>query len=179
MTVLRETAIHRYTGLSTDTKPTSVPAGSFFWEYDTNDLYKTHDGTNWIAQIARSVTYGSAETLDFQQAVSDYPLYTATAGAVIVTSFTLTNTTDHSGDVGGFTGMSVIATNTALTELVAQAAGVIANLTAAAVFTYTTPFTLLVGDIINYHVYGAASTAAGPFVVSVTYHPLNPAGYLA
>ena len=179
MTVLRETSIHRYTGLSTDTKPTSVPAGSFFWAYDTNDLYKTYDGTNWLAQIARSVTYGSAETLDFQQAVNDYPLYTATAGAVIVTSFTLTNTTDHSGDAGGFTGMSVIATNTALTELVAQAAGVIANLTAAAVFTYTTPFTLLVGDIINYHVYALASTAAGPFVVSVTYHPLNPAGYLA
>ena len=67
----------------------------------------------------------------------------------------------------------------ATTTLLSQANGVIANLTAAAVFTYTTPFTLLVGDIINYHVYGAASTAAGPFVVSVTYHPLNPAGYLA
>jgi len=179
MTVILENRIQRFTGLSTDSKPTSVPAGSYFWEYDTNDLYKTYDGTNWLAQIARSVTYGSAETMDFSQAVADYPLYTATAGAVIVTSFTLTNTTDHSGDVGGFSGTSVIATNTATTTLLSQANGVIANLTAAAVFTYTTPFTLLVGDIINYHVYGAASTAAGPFVVSITYHPLNPAGYLA
>jgi len=179
MTVILENRIQRFTGISTDTKPTSVPAGSYFWEYDTNDLYKTYNGTNWLVQRATSVTYGSAETMDFSQAVADYPLYTATAGAVTVTSFTLTNTTDHSGDGGAFTGMSVIATNTAATTLVAQAAGVKANLTAAAVFTYTTAFTLLVGDIINYHVYGAASTAAGPFVVSITYHPLNPAGYLA
>ena len=85
----------------------------------------------------------------------------------------------HSGDAGAFTGMSVIATNAALTELVTQAAAVKANLTAAAVFTFVTPFTLLVGEIINYHVYGAASTLAGPFVVSVTYRPLTPFGYLA
>ena len=84
MAVLLETTIKRFTGLSTDSKPTSVPAGSYFWEYDTNDLYKTYDGTNWLAQIARSVTYGSAETLSLQQGVADYPLYTATAGAVIV-----------------------------------------------------------------------------------------------
>ena len=179
MTVLRETAIHRYTGLSTDTKPTSVPAGSFFWAYDTNTLFKTYDGTNWLAQVTRSVVQANAETMDFSQAVADYPLYTATTGAVSVESFTLTNTVDHSADAGAFTGMSVIATNGAATVLVAQAAGVKANLTAAAVFTYTTPFTLLVGEIINYHVYGAASTLAGPFVVSVRYQPLSPAGYLA
>ena len=95
------------------------------------------------------------------------------------TDFTLTNTTDHSGDAGAFNGMSVIATNAGTTELVAQAAGVKANLTAAAVFTFKTPFTLLAGVIIHYHVYGSATTAAGPFVVSVTYQSLTPAGYLA
>jgi len=179
MTVLLETTIKRFTGLSTDTKPTSVPAGSYFWEYDTNTVFKTYDGTNWLIQVSRSIMQASAETLDFNQAVSDYPLYTATAGAVNIESFTLTNTTDHSADAGAFTGMSVIATNTAATVLVAQAAGVKANLTAAAVFTFTTPFILLVGEIINYHVYGAASTAAGPFVVSVRYQPLSPGGYLA
>ena len=179
MTVILERAIKRFTGISTDTKPTSVPAGSYFWEYDTNDVYKTYDGTNWLVQTAKSVTHGSAETMLFNQAVSDYPLYTATAGAVTVTSFTLTNTNDRSADAGGFTGMSVIADNTAATELVTVVNGAVANLTAGAVFTYTIAFTLLVGDIINYHVYGAASAAAAPFVVSVTYHPLNPAGYLA
>jgi hypothetical protein len=179
MTVLLETSIKRFTGISTDSKPTSVPAGSYFWEYDTNDVYKTYDGTNWLIHNAKSITQASVETLDFSQAVADYPLYTATSGVVRVLSFTLTNTTDHSADAGAFTGMSVIATDGDTTALVAQAAGVKANLTAAAVFTFSTPFTLLVGEIINYHVYGAASTLAGPFVVSVTYQVLTPAGYLA
>ena len=179
MTVIRETTIQRFTGLSTDVMPTGVPAGSYFWAYDTNTVYKTYDGTNWLIQVSRSIVQASAEVMDWNDVVVDYPLYTATGGAVNIESFTLTNTTDHSADIGGFTGMSVIATNAVGTELVTQAAGVIANLTAGAVFTYNTPFTLLVGEIINYHVYGAASTAAGPFVVSVRYQPLSPAGHLA
>jgi len=179
MAVLLETTIKRFTGLSTDTKPTSVPAGSYFWAYDTNTVFKTYDGTNWLSQTAKSVVQASVETLDLQQGIADYPLYTATTGAVSVESFTLTNTVNHSADAGAFTGISVIATNGAATTLIAQAAGVKANLTAGAVFTFVTPFTLLVGEIINYHVYGGASTAAGPFVVSVRYQPLSPAGYLA
>lgn len=179
MAVLLETTIKRFTGLSTDTKPTGVPPGSYFWAYDTNTIFKTYDGTNWLSQTARSIVQASVETMDFQQVVADYPLYTATGGAVSIESFTLTNTVNHSADAGAFTGMSVIATNAALTALVTQAAGVKAQLTAGKVFTYSTPFTLLAGEIINYHVYGAASAAAGPFVVSVRYQPLMPAGYLA
>jgi len=45
-----------YTGLAGDTKPTvalhtGVPEpapGDKFWAYDTNILYCTYDGTNWI-----------------------------------------------------------------------------------------------------------------------------------
>ena len=179
MTVILETNIKRFTGLSTDTFPTSVPAGSFYWAYDTNTLFKTYDGTNWLPQVTRSIVQASAETMNLSQIVADYPLYTATGGAVVIESFTLTNTVNHSTDAGVFSGTSVIATNAALTALVTQAAAVKANLTAGAVFTFVTPFTLLVGEIINYHVYGAASAVAGPFVVSVRYQPLSPGGYLA
>lgn len=49
MTVALETSIQRYLGLSGDTKPTGVTPGSYFWESDTNILYKTYDGTNWIS----------------------------------------------------------------------------------------------------------------------------------
>lgn len=43
----------KYIGLSTDTKPTeasnsAVREGSTFYEYDTNLLYITHDGTSWV-----------------------------------------------------------------------------------------------------------------------------------
>ena len=48
MAVLKETAIDRYVGLSTDSKPTSVRAGSIFHEYNTRVDYITYDGTNWV-----------------------------------------------------------------------------------------------------------------------------------
>jgi len=49
MTVRKEATIERYIGLSTDAKPTGVPPGSTFLEYDTQTIYVTHDGgTNWV-----------------------------------------------------------------------------------------------------------------------------------
>ncbi len=47
MAVLKTTAINRYIGASADTKPTGVPVGSEFYEYDTSQTYVTYDGTNW------------------------------------------------------------------------------------------------------------------------------------
>lgn len=47
MSVTKEATIQRWIGLSTDTKPTSVPVGATFYEYDTKLWYKTYDGTNW------------------------------------------------------------------------------------------------------------------------------------
>ena len=47
MAVLKEATIARWIGLSTDTKPTGVPVGATFYEYDTKLWYKTYDGTNW------------------------------------------------------------------------------------------------------------------------------------
>lgn len=47
MAIKRITAIHRYVGLSTDAKPTSVPEGSEFFAYDTKRNYICYDGTNW------------------------------------------------------------------------------------------------------------------------------------
>ena len=39
--------IQRYIGLSSDGKPTGVPVGSTFLEYDTRATFITYDGTNW------------------------------------------------------------------------------------------------------------------------------------
>jgi len=47
MGVKMETTIQRFVGLSTDTKPTGVPVGSTFYEYNTRTYYITYDGTNW------------------------------------------------------------------------------------------------------------------------------------
>ena len=53
-----EKASHHYEGLSTDTKPTvashdGLPeptVGSTFWEHDTNNIYRTYNGTNWVVK---------------------------------------------------------------------------------------------------------------------------------
>jgi len=41
--------MNKYIGLAGDSKPTSVPVGSIFIEYDTKHEYITYDGTNWKA----------------------------------------------------------------------------------------------------------------------------------
>lgn len=52
MTVKIETAIQRFIGVSTDTKPTSVRPGSTFYAYDTGVLYTTYDdGSNWVVKV--------------------------------------------------------------------------------------------------------------------------------
>jgi hypothetical protein len=56
MSVILETRIQRFIGLSTDVKPTGVPDGSYFWCYDTNILWKTYDGTNWVTHTVKSIT---------------------------------------------------------------------------------------------------------------------------
>ena len=48
MAITHEGTIRRYNGLSGDTKPTGVPIGSYYWASDTNIMYKTYDGTNWV-----------------------------------------------------------------------------------------------------------------------------------
>lgn len=47
MTVKLIVTIKNFIGLSTDSKPTGVPVGSTFYEYNTGNRYITHDGTNW------------------------------------------------------------------------------------------------------------------------------------
>lgn len=47
MAVKLITEVNRFAGLSTDSKPTGVPVGSTFFEYDSFNRYITYDGTNW------------------------------------------------------------------------------------------------------------------------------------
>jgi roadblock/LC7 domain-containing protein len=60
MTVRKESTIHRYIGASTDSKPTSIPAGSTFYEYDTALLYITYDGTNYAVKPAGGSSSGES-----------------------------------------------------------------------------------------------------------------------
>jgi hypothetical protein len=67
MAITRESAINRYIGLAADTKPTTVPIGSYYWAYDTKTMYKTYDGTYWavydsLAELVTGTFTSSAAT---------------------------------------------------------------------------------------------------------------------
>lgn len=64
MTVRKESTIHKYIGLSSDTKPSSVPAGSTFYAYDTGLIYITPDGTNYYQKPTENLQAVSALASD-------------------------------------------------------------------------------------------------------------------
>ncbi len=85
MTVKKQAAISRYIGLAADSKPTSVPVGSTFFEYDTKALYITYDGTNWSIKgqgLEQSIEKSDGGCLSGQDS-----LFTITGGPIIVTEF--------------------------------------------------------------------------------------------
>jgi len=48
MAILLNSTYRKFIGLSTDAKPVDVPVGSTFYEWDLQQCYITHDGTNWV-----------------------------------------------------------------------------------------------------------------------------------
>jgi len=178
MTVTLETVIQRFNGLSTDSKPTGVPAGSTFWAYDTGVMFRCYDGTNWIAYSENSVVQPG--TIDLNQAANTYDLFTATGGSVYVEYFKITmpSTPDVTNDAT-ITSIAVVTDTTTVITLLSAAAGAKANLVANTVFAYATPFALPVGKKIRLTIAGGAADGATVCVTSCRYRAINPAGYLA
>ena len=178
MTVTLIKRSERYLGLSTDSKPTGVGIGSTFWEYDTNILYVSHDGTNWTAKDIRSVILPT--TFDLNQAASTYDLYTATGASVYVERFTFTmpSSPDVTDDAT-ITSISIQTDTATVITLLSAANGAKANLIADTVFSYTTPFALPVGNKIQLTIAGGAADASTVCTVSCRYQPVGVAGYLA
>jgi len=182
MTVVYETRIKRFIGLSTDTKPTAalgdVPDGSYFWAWDTGTLFKTYDGTNWIAYSVNSVVQPG--TIDLNQAANTYDLFVATGGSVYVEYFKITMPAapDVTNDAT-ITSIAVVTDTTTVITLLSAAAGAKANLIAGTVFAYSTPFALPVGKKIRLTIAGGAADGATVCTTSCRYRAINPAGYLA
>src|SRR5512146_183849 len=172
------TTIQRFIGLSTDTKPTSVPTGSTYLCYDTNILYITYDGTNWTPRDIKSIVLPG--TVDLHHAAGDYDLFTATGGTVYVEEFKLTLPNIDCSDDAALTGITVQTDTATVVTLIASAAGLKANLTANKAFTYATPFALPVGNKIQLTIVGGTATAdPTTCVTSARYQAVTPAAYLA
>ena len=178
MSVSLITTVKHFIGLSTDSKPTDAPPGSDFWEYDTNVLYKTYDGTNWEFVEARSIIL--AGTIDLHQGAASYDLFTATGGTVYVQKFTLTLPNKDLTDDAALTGITVQTNQTTPVVLIASAAGLKAQLSNNKVFTYATPFALEVTKKIQLTIVGGTATDdPTTCITSVKYQAITPAGYMA
>jgi len=113
-------------------------------------------------------------------AANTYALVTAVGQDVIVESITLYTTRDLSGDAG-FTGVSYQTDATTPMELISQADGVKANLTAEGqIYSGGLAVLLKPGTYIEFTVYGGAVAAVETLVdVVITYKAVVDGGYIA
>lgn len=177
MTVIRITTIHKFQGASSDTKPTDVPPGSTFYEYDTGIMFICYDGTNWVPKYATSFVQNT--TIDLQQAAGPYDLYEATTGYVFVERFTITLPNVNCADDATISSIKIDSDTTPAVALLTAVQGAKANLTANASFSYVTPFTMPTGKKIILTIAGGASDAATVCTVRCRYTPVIPGAYLA
>ena len=177
MAVQLITTIKRFIGASTDTKPTDAPPGSTFYEYDTNLMCITYDGTNWTAKGATDTL--KTTTMDIQQAADDYVLLGAVGGPVLIESAVLRLPNVDCSDDAALTAVSIATDDTTPVVLLTAAAGAVANLDPERQFAYATPFVLAEGKYIQLTIAGGAADAATVCTFSVRYRPLESGAYLS
>jgi len=177
MAVLRVATIKRFIGLSTDTKPTDAPVGSTFYEYDTNLMCVTYDGTNWTTKSGSSTL--KTTTIDINQPADDYTLLVAGGGSVLIESIALRLPNVDCSDDATLTAISLETDDTTPIEILSAVNGAVANLTAEAQFLYSTPFVLAEGKGIVLTIAGGAADAATVCTLAVKYRALEAGAYLS
>ncbi len=106
MTVKKEQVLQRYTGLSTDTKPTTgVTPGSTFYAYDTGDTYITIDsGSTWTVKknqlYKRIRVVNSNVSIACKAAYASFDVFSDDASAGSAHPWTFSNVVDGNGQGG-------------------------------------------------------------------------------
>ena len=178
MAVLAVTTIKRFIGLSTDTKPTGVPVGATFLEYDTGNLMVTHNGTNWALKEAPA-TFAAVNSEDIDNDTdTTTDLFTATAQACFIDHLALIVPRDITADAG-LTSISVVSDDLTPIVFISTTAGAKAKLEAGVHLTYRGPAILAVGSKIQLVVAGTVNNVATDCYVYVSYRPVVSGGYLA
>lgn len=120
MTVKKQTAINRYIGNSTDSKPTgsTVPIGSTFLEQNTSDIYITYDNTNWVKKkvIGTNIRIVKAiKTLEATNIYHEDDILSEDSSAGVATVWTFADVVDASGGAGVITEVQCFAETTSAT----------------------------------------------------------------
>ncbi|MFA4973649.1 MAG: hypothetical protein WC683_13645 [bacterium] len=111
--VLVSGSIKRFTGLSGDSKPTSVPNGSTFLETDTGVAYITSDGgANWTVFTIGQVGHNVSAIADNRKVVATAGTRETLAASTSAKFVVITAETDNTGVVvvGGSTVVAALGT---------------------------------------------------------------------
>ena len=172
------TTIQRFIGLSTDTKPSGVPPGSIFFEYDTGDMFITFDGDTWTLKSQAENSLAAVTTIDLNQAAGDYDLFQAMAQDLIIDFLTIVIPSDLTAEED-LTSISIQSTDLAPVEFLSAIDGAVTNLEAGIHLSYRGPDVVAKTKKIQLTIAGGATAAECICNVYVSYRPVVAGGYLA
>lgn len=182
MAVTAITTIKRFIGLSTDTKPSgaTVPTGSTFLEYDTQQLYITpDDGTVWTLKSLPEGYGVETTTINLKQVAASYDLFEVKGKDCMIDGLVFIIPADLSGEAA-LTSVSIQSTDDTPVVFLSAAAGAVANLDAAGKhFVYRGPDVVAKDKKIQLTIAGGATAADQVCSVYVLYRPVGSGGYLA
>jgi hypothetical protein len=176
MTVFLETTIQRWVGLSTDTKPTSPPTGSTFYEANTGYSYK-YNGYAWLPVdiLADGLTVNYKQ-ISLNQVANTYDVMTATTQNLFMDAV-IVHVPDNLSAVATFTGISVQTNDETPVVILAQAAGVKANLTGNFYSVYRGPAVNASTKKIQLTIHAATAGAGSEADITVMWRPVVAGGY--
>ena len=169
------TTVQRFIGLSTDTKSTTSPSGSTFFETNTGFMY-IYNGYAWIPKSYMPETTVNYKQISLNQVTAAYSVMTATTQALFIDAVII-HVPDDLSAVATFTGISVATDDIAPIEILSAAAGAKAKLTGNFYHVYRGPVVTASSKIIELTIGGATAGAGKIADVTVLWRPLVAGGY--
>ena len=170
-----QTQPDHWIGLSTDTKPTTAPFGTTAFELNTGYEF-TWNGYAWIPTSYMPGTTVNYKQISLNQAAAAYDVMTATTQNLFIDAVVV-HVPDDLSAVETFTGISVATDDVAAITILAQAAGVKANLTGNFYHVYRGPVVTAATKKIQLTIHGATAGADKVANITVLWRPVVAGGY--
>jgi len=167
---------NRFIGKSTETKPTSINAGSTFFEDNTGWMF-IYNGYAWVPKsiVADGLTVNYKQ-ISLNQAANTYDVMTATTQNLFIDAVII-SVPDVLSAVATFTGISVQTDDVAPVVLLSGTAGAKANLTGNVYSVYRGPSVTEATKKIQLTISGGAAGAGTIADITVMWRPLVAGGY--
>jgi hypothetical protein len=176
MTVRLHSKREEFSGLSTDTKPTSPSVGSTFHEDNTGYTFK-YNGYAWLpVNIMADGLTVNYKQISLNQAAAAYDVMTATTQNLFIDSV-IVHVPDNLSAVATFTGISVATDDGTPIEILSAVAGAKANLTGNFYHVYRGPVVTASTKKIQLTIGGATAGVGSEADITVMWRPVVAGGY--